>query len=130
MAGPCKRQLGAVGWFDVTVDRAAEARAFYEAVVGWTSSEVDMGDYCDFAMHSPTSGDAVAGICHARGVNEALPRGMWIPYVCVEDVDRSARRCLELGGEVVVEPKEVSGQGRFCVLRDPFGAFIALLRFE
>ncbi len=130
MTGPCRKQLGAVGWLDMTVERAGEAREFYEAVVGWTSSDVDMGTYCDFAMHSPASGQAVAGICHARGVNEQLPRGVWLPYVAVEDVDRSARRCRELGGTVVVEPTEVPGQGRYCVLRDPFGALIAVGRFE
>ena len=129
MSGPVRPQEGNVGWLDMTTDRAEEARAFYEAVVGWTSSEVEMEGYCDFALHAPSSGRAVAGICHARGANEALPRGVWIPYVVVRDVDRSARRCRELGGEVVVAPAEVEGHGRFCLLRDPFGALIAVGRF-
>ena len=74
----------------------------------------------------PGSGECVAGICHARGSNAELPP-QWLMYVTVEDVDRSAARCTELGGQVLVGPKPLAG-GRFCVIRDPAGAVCALYR--
>ena len=66
----------------------------------------------------------MAGICHARGSNANLP-AQWLMYVVVEDVEASARHCVELGGELLDGPRELGG-GRFCVIRDPAGAVCAL----
>ena len=59
--------IGSVGWIDLTVPDAAAVRDFYQAVVGWTVSPVKMGDYDDFCMNPPSTGQPVAGVCHARG---------------------------------------------------------------
>jgi predicted enzyme related to lactoylglutathione lyase len=116
--------LGKVGWRDLTVPNAGEIRDFYKSVVGWESSEVEMGDYSDFNMISPGDGEAAAGICHARGNNAEIPP-QWLIYIIVSDAAESATRCRELGGEVIVEPRAMGG-GRFCVIRDPAGAVCAL----
>ena len=84
-----------------------------------------MGSYSDFAMNQPLGGDTVAGICHARGPNANLP-AQWLIYIRVADVDASAERCRELGGTVLDGPREI-GEERFCVIRDPAGAFAALI---
>ena len=44
------------------------------------------------------------------------------------DVDASAARCVELGGEVIVGPGVMGGHGRYYVIRDPAGAFAALFQ--
>ena len=88
--------VGRVAWRDLTVPNAEEIRDFYSAVVGWSWSPVDMDAYDDYNMTAPSGGEAVAGICHARGVNGKLPP-QWLMYVAVEDVDESARRCREFG---------------------------------
>jgi len=118
-------KAGTIGWHDLTVDDADDVRAFYEAVVGWTSSGLDMGGYEDFVMSVPGTGDAVGGVCHARGPNANLPP-VWLIYVNVDDLDASVGRVRELGGDVISGPKEMGGQGRYCVVRDPAGAAIAL----
>lgn len=120
-----KPRAGTIGWIDMTVADAPGLRDFYRAVVGWGSNDVSMGDYVDFAMTTP-DGSAVAGICHARGGNEDLPGG-WLIYIVVDDVEASAARCAELGGEVLLQPRGLAG-GRFCVIRDPSGATAALYR--
>ncbi len=114
---------GRIGWIDMTVDHADEVRDFYKAVVGWGHEDVSMGDYADYSMTAP-GGDAVAGICHARGSNAELPDG-WVIYITVADVDASAAACAANGGEVVVPVRSLAG-GRFCVIRDPSGAVAAL----
>lgn len=83
-----------------------------------------MGEYCDFAMLAPFDAAAVAGICHARGSNADLP-SHWLAYIIVDDVDRSARRCVANGGTLLVDPRGL-GEGRFCVIEDPQGAVMAL----
>ncbi|MHC4429800.1 MAG: VOC family protein, partial [Planctomycetota bacterium] len=77
----------------------------------------------DFCV-KPPGGDAVAGICHARGPNADLP-AQWMLYITVEDLDESVRRCESLGGKVLVAPKDMGGQ-RYCVIQDPAGAVAAL----
>ena len=125
MGDESKLDVGAIGWTDLTVSNAEEVRDFYSAVVGWKSSPVKMGDYSDFSMNLPASGDPVAGVCHARGTNANLP-SQWLLYIVVEDVEKSAARCEELGGKVVAAPKGMGSQGRYCVIQDPAGAVAAL----
>lgn len=114
---------GKIGWIDMSVDDADGVRDFYKAVVGWGHEDVSMGDYADYSMTTP-GGEAVSGICHARGSNAALPRG-WLIYITVDDVEASAAACEAHGGEVIVPVQGLAG-GRFCVIRDLSGATAAL----
>lgn len=118
-------ETGSISWTDLTVDNAEEVRDFYSRVVGWKSDAVEMDGYSDFSMNAPQSGTCVAGICHARGSNAELPP-QWLVYINVADLDESIVRCAELGGEILVGPKEMGSQGRYCVIRDPAGAVAAL----
>ena len=120
-----KASVGSVTWTDLTVENAERIRDFYSAVVGWTASGVDMGGYDDFNMNDPETGTPVAGVCHARGGNADLPP-VWLIYVNIEDIEKSIARCVELGGQVISGPKGMGGQGRYCVIRDPAGAALAL----
>ncbi|HSM29699.1 MAG TPA: VOC family protein [Woeseiaceae bacterium] len=117
-------QTGKIGWIDITVDDAAGLRDFYADVTGLSPQPVSMGDYDDFNMTAPGSGEPVCGICHARGGNEDLPAG-WLVYFVVDDVEASAAACIEKGGKILVEPRGLAG-GRFCVIEDPSGAAAAL----
>jgi uncharacterized protein len=115
---------GSIGWVDLTVPDAAHIRDFYAKVTGWEPQSVEMGGYKDFTMIAPT-GDAVAGICHARGVNAGLP-AQWLVYIVVENLDASLEHVLTLGGKVLALPRGSPGQGRICVIQDPAGAVAAL----
>ena len=48
--GQEKAAIGTVGWFDLTTEKAEEIRDFYQAVVGWKSSPVNMGKYDDLPL--------------------------------------------------------------------------------
>ena len=115
--------IGAIEWRDLTIDNAEQVKNFYQDVVGWKTEPVSMGDYDDFNMMD-AEGNTVAGVCHARGSNAGLPP-QWLMYVRVADVDSSATTCEESGGEVVYGPRDM-GKDRFCVIRDPAGAVLAL----
>ena len=117
---------GTIAWTDLTVADAPRVRDFYREVVGWEVRGEPMGGYEDFSMLPPGTDRAVAGVCHARGVNADMPP-QWLVYVVVPDVDRSAARCVELGGTIVTAPRPLGG-GRVCVVRDPAGAVLALYR--
>ncbi len=117
---------GTIAWRDLTVRDAGEVGRFYEQVVGWRSSPVDMDGYNDFNMIAPGSDEPIAGVCHARGSNADLPP-QWLLYIVVEDLDRSVAACERLGGTLAVKPRGLAG-GRFCVIRDPAGAVCALFQ--
>lgn len=116
--------IGKVGWIDITVADATGLKDFYKEVVGWDVEESSMGDYSDYTVMTPGSGEAVAGICHARGSNADQPGG-WLIYITVADVAKSAAACVANGGKLIVAPRELAG-GRFCVIEDPSGATSAL----
>jgi uncharacterized protein len=115
---------GSIGWHDLTVTDAPRIRDFYQEVVGWTAQPLDVGGYDDFLMFAPSVETPAAGICHARGVNAALPP-VWLIYFVVADLDASVDACLRRGGEVIAAERR-SPDGRYCVIRDPAGAVAAL----
>jgi predicted enzyme related to lactoylglutathione lyase len=121
-----KPAVGSISWFDLTVADATSVRDFYKAVVGWTTSDVAMGEYADYCMHPLAEGAGpVAGVCHARGENADLPP-VWMLYITVADLDASVAECASRGGTVVRPPKSIGSYGRMAVIRDPAGAVCAL----
>jgi predicted enzyme related to lactoylglutathione lyase len=120
--------VGSIGWHDLTVANADQVRDFYSAVVGWKSQPVGMGGYNDYCMNSPDNGETAAGVCHARGANADMP-AQWLIYINVADVAKSAEKCCELGGQIVVPIRSMGG-GLCCVIRDPAGAVCALFQQE
>ena len=125
MASNEKPPIGSVSWRDLTVPDASKVKEFYAQVVGWKTKDHDMGGYADYEMQEPESGQTVAGVCHARGINEGLPP-QWLIYITVADVAASAKRCEELGGRVIHGPKSMGSQS-MCVIEDPAGAVAALV---
>ena len=78
-------------------------------------------------MTEPISGDPIAGICHARGINAALPT-QWLIYIVVSDIKKSVADCTRLGGKVLVPTKDMGAMGLYCVIQDPAGAVAALFQ--
>lgn len=124
MSGAPKPPIGSVGWCDLTVPNAETVRDFYRDVIGWTSSNVDMGDYADYCMSLPSTGNPAAGVCWARGTNAGLPP-VWLVYFVVASLDASLAQVKASGGEVL-RPPGPGGGARFAVIRDPAGAVCAL----
>ena len=117
---------GDIVWTDLTVPNATEIRDFYTQVTGWQQEPLSManGAYEDYVMRT-SEGTPVAGVCHARGSNANLPP-QWLVYVAVEDVNKSAETCAQMGGKVIDGPRKMGGKD-FCVIQDPAGAVLALI---
>ena len=126
MTTPQEYASGTMIGFDLTVPDAESIRDFYAAVVGWEPEPLDMGGYADYFMKAPSSGEPMAGICHARGVNADLPP-QWLTYIVVEDLSASLQRCTDRGGTQVTGVKGAAGEQRYCVIQDPAGAYLALM---
>ncbi|MDX1477427.1 MAG: VOC family protein [Saprospiraceae bacterium] len=118
-------KIGTIGWIDLTVPDATGVRDFYASVVGWTPSAVDMGEYSDYNMISPGTGEPAAGVCHARGGNTGIP-ACWMIYINVANLDDSIRAVKAGGGKLIGEARSMGAHGRFCFIEDPAGAVCAL----
>ena len=116
--------IGEIAWTDLTVQDADRLRDFYRKVVGWKVEPVRMGGYNDYGMFPPGKKRMAAGVCHARGVNAALPP-VWLVYIVVRNLRRSLAACLRTGGSVIAPPRPM-GKGSMCVIADPSGAISAL----
>jgi hypothetical protein len=128
MTTPASRpKPGSIAWADLTVRDAEAVRDFYRAVAGWSPKGLDMGGYEDYVMEPADRHEAIAGICHARGVNASLPPA-WLIYIVVADLAFSMSQCRQRGGTVVGSPRSAGSLGEFCVIRDPAGVYAALLQ--
>lgn len=110
-------------WRDLSVPDASALHGFYEKVIGWRASPCDMGGYSDYNMLD-ASGEAAAGVCHAKGPNEGLPP-VWLVYFTVASVETAVDAVRSAGGTVLADPKGSDGH-RYAVIRDPAGATFAV----
>ncbi|MBK9054416.1 MAG: VOC family protein [Chloroflexi bacterium] len=123
--------VGTILWQDLTLPEAEPIRDFYRQVIGWEVRGEDMGGYEDYHMLLPGTDESVTGICHARESNADLAQlpPVWLMYIVVADVAKSAAACQALGGKRLTEPRPM-GAGLFCVIQDPAGAICALYQLE
>jgi uncharacterized protein len=119
-----KGNVGEMAWIDLSVPNAGEIKKFYQSVIGWECEAVSMGDYDDYSMNSPETGEPITGICHAKGVNLDLP-ATWLPYFLVADIEHSVAQVTAQGGELLT-PIKPMGDDKYVVLKDPAGAICAL----
>lgn len=120
-----KKKAGTLIGFDLTVPDADKVSQFYHEVVGWEIGVQKMGDYEDYFMKDPETGEIMAGVCHAKGVNKTLPP-VWLLYIQVEDLDESLASCEKLGGQIIGEKRSCGTMGEFVLIQDPAGAYVML----
>jgi uncharacterized protein len=107
----------------VTIDVEA-AKRFYGEVFGWKARDADMGEMT-YTIFQKGDVDVAGGMARPEGM-DAPPH--WLPYIYVDDVDKTAARAKQLGGAVFMEGKDVPTVGRIAVLQDPVGAVFGLFK--
>ena len=122
-------KVGQILWHDLTVPDATGISDFYQAVVGWEREGLSMGDYEDYIIKNPSAeNEVVAGICHSKGVNADLP-AQWLMYVTVENLEHSLETCQKKGGKIIGQKRKM-GEGWYCLIQDPAGAYVMLSQVE
>lgn len=120
-----QKKNGSVVWIDLTVPDATKVSQFYSKVIGWDIVGLNMGDYEDYCMNDPESGETMAGICHARGVNASLP-AQWLPYMSVDSIDASLEEVIANGGKILGDKRSDGKGGYYCLIQDPAGAYLMI----
>lgn len=120
-------QVGMFCWHELlAVDPEGEGK-FFSEIFGWRTEEVPMGDSGTYTLLKRLDTSKDAGGMMRRPGDDPSPSS-WLPYICVESADATARKTEELGGKVWVQPTDIPNVGRFTVTSDPTGAFIAFLQ--
>jgi len=107
-------------WFEHASPDTAKARAFYEALCGWTSQPMPMGDQTYDIITN--AGQGIGGYRTAdKGAH-----AHWASYLSVPDVDKAFKASLSAGAKAVTEPMDFGPVGRGAVITDPTGARVSL----
>jgi len=104
-------------WADAMFTDLEGAKSFYGDVLGWTFGEsaTEYGNYTE----AYSNGKAVAAIVPPMpGADE---HSAWCLYLASADVQATARKVRENGGEVLMEPMQVGDFGSMLLAKDPGG---------
>jgi predicted enzyme related to lactoylglutathione lyase len=123
-SGDFKGKPGTWVWNELYTGDPDKAVAFYQGLAGFTVDKMDMGPMGTYQVLNH-DGKGRAGAMKSP-MPDIPPH--WLPYVQVEDADRTAERAKKLGGEIVVPPTDIPDIGRFAVLKDNQGAAIGILK--
>jgi len=109
----------------VTPDPKASAE-FLAHVLGWTSTEKDMGDFT--VTIASAGGHPVASLWKQCG-DDVHPwkRARWYPYVQVDAIEVASARARTLGARLPCDLMPIPGVGRWQPTYDPTGCETALL---
>ncbi|HEY2305983.1 MAG TPA: VOC family protein [Streptosporangiaceae bacterium] len=109
-------------WVDLSVADIAKAGAFYAELFGWDvhPGPPEAGGY----VLCLKDGRQVAGIGPKMGPADAP--SAWTTYLAASNADETAGKIKASGGQVLVAPMDVMGQGRMAMAADPGGAVFGL----
>jgi predicted enzyme related to lactoylglutathione lyase len=93
------------------------AVSFYAQLLGWRPERIHAGagSYLALGMGNGLGGGVVE--CEAE-------HPLWLPYVDVPDIGRTTERARDLGGEVLLSPRE-GPEGWRSVISTPDGSEVA-----
>jgi hypothetical protein len=109
-------------WVDLITADPEVARRFYGELFDWTFEvgPPETGPYTTCL----NAGRAVAGIS-PKPPNAPFPT-VWNLYFCSDNLERDAAQIGAHGGQVMMGPMDVFGEGRLLLAADPTGAFFGL----
>lgn len=127
MSEPMMPGHGSFCWNELGTTDDEAAKKFYAELFGW---EYKGGDAGGVVYSEIMAGGRPVGGVYKMGAEQAGMPSHWMPYVAVDDVDGAAGRVESLGGKVCVPPTDIPNVGRFCVVNDPTGAAISLIKMS
>jgi uncharacterized protein len=114
--------LGRPLWYELMTTDMDAAQAFYNVVVGWTTTPFD-GAGQPYAMWTRADGAPTGGVMTLPDDLKAMHvPPFWAMYVGVPTIESGVARVTELGGSAVSPVIAVPDVGRMQMVKDPQGA--------
>ena len=119
---------GTLCWTELHTTDATAAKGFYQAVFGWASEDMPMGEFT-YTVIRPAGGgeDSSQGGITPLETEPAGVSPYWLAYFEVADCDATVAAASGQGGTVRVPAMDIPGVGRFASLADPAGAVFAVI---
>jgi predicted enzyme related to lactoylglutathione lyase len=115
-------QNGAFIWYELITPDPDGAKAFYDAVVGWTIEPQPSGEL-DYRMIGRADGGNAGGVMRLTDDMAAHgARPTWLGYLNVDDVDATVRSIEQAGGKALMPAFDIPNIGRIALVTDPQGA--------
>jgi predicted enzyme related to lactoylglutathione lyase len=108
-------EIGAWAWNELGTPDLAAAKSFYGELFGWNAADLPAG----VPRASFSKGDVLIGGMHVPAPQEG-DRARWTLSFLVADVDVSAARVPELGGQILMPPMQIP-IGTFAIVAGPGG---------
>jgi uncharacterized protein len=121
---------GTLCWTELHTTDPGAARTFYQAVFGWATQDMPMGDFSYTLIRPASGGDesSQGGIVPlSPEMTAAGISARWLPYFEAADCDAAVAKATEHGGTVTAPAQDVPGVGRFASLADPSGAAFSVI---
>ena len=114
---------GSLCWNELLTKDVETAKVFYNALFGWEIRAVDSLplEYYVISNAGRMNGGMLAWV---EDMGDVPPN--WGVYFSVADCDASVERVEELGGRLILPPRDIE-PGRFAVVADPAGAVFSLM---
>jgi hypothetical protein len=117
---------GTFCWNELATRDAQASSSFYCNLFGW---EAETDDCCGMPYTVfKKEGHPVGGMLQ---MDEKWPDDIpsyWGSYIAVDDVDATAAKVTECGGQVSCDPQDIANEGRFAAIIDPTGANINIFK--
>lgn len=114
-------------WNELVTQDQKACGDFFAGLLGWDRKEVDAGPMGIYTLFQ-VDGKDVAGMMNPLTDYSKARPPFWSAYIEVDDVDACVAKVEELGGAVIAAPEDIPNVGRVCMIEDPAGAPICLMK--
>ncbi|HEY7409577.1 MAG TPA: VOC family protein [Vicinamibacteria bacterium] len=118
-------QRGQFVWHDLMTTDPQKAKAFYGAVIGWSTQPFE-GSLIPYDMWTTSQGPLGGVMVLPEDARKAGSPPHWLAYVATADVDETVEQATGLGARTLVPGTDIPSVGRFGVVADPQGAVFAV----
>ena len=119
--------------FEMPYEDASRVTAFYRSAFGWNTETLgaEMGHYVlatttASGAKGPTTPGAINGGLFKRSAD--MPAQVPSVVISVDDIRQSMDKVRQAGGNVLGEPMEIPGVGKYVSFMDPEGNRVSMLQ--
>lgn len=117
----------AMAWSELNTRDPETAKRFYAEVFGWSFEDKEYEGAGSYTI--VTHGEkTVGGLADVTDRVPAEVPAHWLVYFGAADADATIAKARENGGEIPAGPFDIAEVGRIAVVKDPWGAFFAVIQ--
>lgn len=118
--------VGAMCWNELYTMDIEKAKDFYSKLLGWELEAMEgMENYVGIKNKGRSNG----GMMQIQPEWGEVPPS-WTVYFTVADLNETVARAKDLGGQVISEPLEAKGVGKFAMIQGPAGDVFTVIAMD